>query len=248
MAPLPFPAQHHSSQIKNAVIFTFVITFFLMGNASAFQVMPMESELEIPSAESPRALKFQIENTDGAPIEISLLVFRRTVDRREREVRRPTKDLRLSHTKLTLGPSEKKELEVSYVGAVPVGRENAYRLMIRQTSGSVRMTYVPSIYVRSGPAQANLIVRNAQLILSKGKVSFQIENSGNSHKGLAGIKLSFLRPDGQPVALDAVEIQKLEKEVILAGSSRRFSIPIARSEATLGPTGRSESLRAEVSF
>lgn len=197
--------------------------------ATNYTINPVQIDL---TAASTSAL-LTLTNASEQPISFQVSVFRWTIDAAGESHLEPTQDLLFFPQLLTVEPRSERKLRVG--ATVPFGsggaREGTYRLIVeelqppRTSSGvSVRILTQMSIPVFLVPEKPAPDLRIAGAVLAAGRLSFRLENRGNSR-----VPPTTTVATGTSASGETVFAHELDGWYVLAGGSRPLETEIPPS-------------------
>lgn len=185
----------------------------------------------IDLAKGQKSTQYQIENTTKETIPVTIKVFERIQNEDGTEVLPKTTQVKVFPPQLIVPPGQKKTIRVDWIADAPPSIEKAYRIVAEQVpldlnkksakdKGGIKMLlkYVNALYVDPGKTKSNLQVLKYEL---GEKLRVYIINSGTAHQYLKNVKISFVS-NKKTYSVSKKELQKLDGQNILAGSSRYF--------------------------
>jgi len=184
---------------KSARLFFIVIIlmFFCAGawaqGAGTLQVTPVRINVRAPSASA----AISLTNTDRRPMSVQVRVFK-WAQKDGRELYIPTRNMAVSPPMLTLRPNSTSVVRILRTNKAPINGEESYRLVIDQLPDSALMRYqgsnvsfvvrhsIPAFFTGTGPNTPRV---TWQALPVKGGYKVVVTNTGNSHMGVASVKL-----------------------------------------------------------
>jgi fimbrial chaperone protein len=198
-----------------------------LSDAATYTVNPTRVYLNASAASALMTLK----NESDQPLRMQIKAQRWAQSRAGEMQLSATEDLVIFPTLLTLAPGEQRKVRVAT--AAPFGVvEQSYRLYVEElppASGeaaggsSVRILTRMGIPVFLQPSRPVATATLREVGLSRGKVAFELANTGNSHYIPDAIKVRGFTGAGQPVAE-----WPLNGWYVLAGGARAFALEIER--------------------
>lgn len=200
---------------------------------------PMERELVIFPAGPIGEIKLHLQNMESEPRSFKIEVLKRSEDENGVERRTKTSDLTLAAAPTalnssSLGPGETRELVLRYTGNRGVSSEQAYRLIVTETTGALRMKIVSSIYVRPDQAKADLRAEARAQRLSADRIQVVLRNKGKAHQRLDDF-VPVLRFAETNVQLKPETLAAWDKENVLSGMKRVLQLD---AEAPVPPDAK----------
>lgn len=205
---------------------------------------------------------FAVENTSDEKITIEVETFRRQYDAKGNEKRSETSDFTIYPEAFELGPKEKRNLRLTWVGDPKISEEMAYRLVVSQlpiSTNTVKKSdkkvnirflvqYVASLYVRPEGAVAQMQFLSVQIQKKSAKdshLTLQLKNAGKAHQVLTGTRLFVSgknsKGETQEVELPSSQLKAFDSENLLAGQEKTFQIPLTGTfPDLLNPVARLE--------
>jgi len=222
------------------------------GPAAAFRLIPIEREFA-PSGRGATQI-FEVQNDAAEPVAIDVQVLRRRMDETGQDVLEDAyDDWIVFPEQIILQPNERQSIRVQYAGTPNPDREVAYRLIADQLpidigrppaqGGQVRLLvrYVASIYVVPPGVAPDLAVQAVQPIEVDGKRMLEVvvQNRGTQRQVLRDAVLT-VKAGTATRELSGEALEGLTGENILAGTTRRFRVPLP---AGLSATGLTAELK-----
>ena len=186
---------------------------------------PMERELVIFPAGPIGEIKLHLQNMESEPRSFKIEVLKRSEDENGVERRTKTSDLTLAAADASplvssrIGPGEVRELTLRYTGNRGISSEQAYRLIVTETTGAIRMKIISSIYVRPEQAKADLQTDGHAQRLTADRIQVVLQNKGKAHQRLDGY-VPVLRFSDTNVQLKSETLAAWDKENVLSGMKR----------------------------
>jgi len=205
----------------------------------AMHLSPMERELVIFPAGPMEEIKLHLQNMDSESKSFKIEVLKRSEDENGIERRTKTSDLTFAAAPKALnsssiGPGETRELVLRYTGNRGIASEQAYRLIVTETTGALRMKIVSSIYVRPDQAKADLQAEARAQRLSANRIRVVLHNKGKAHQRLDDF-VPELRFAETKVRLKPETLAAWDKENILSGMKR---VLLLDAEAPVPPDAK----------
>lgn len=190
----------------------------------AMHLSPMERELVIFPTGPMEEIKLHLQNLESESKSFSIEVLKRSEDENGIERRIKTSDLTLTvaptaSNSSSIGSGETRELILRYIGNRGISSEQAYRLIVTETTGTLRMKYISSIYVRPDQAKADLQAETRAQRLSADRIQVVLRNKGKAHQRLDDF-VPELRFGETTVRLKPETLAAWDKENVLSGMKR----------------------------
>lgn len=192
--------------------------------ASAFKVTPVRVTFSGPSS-----TLLTLKNESDQPLRFQISSFVWSQDPKGAMQLTPTEEIVFFPALLSLNPGEERKVRVAAtVAAKDV--EKTYRIFFEElpplekpeSSGAqVRILTKMGIPIFVSPEKANAEPAIDSVKLEKGTLAFDVQNSGNTHFALEGVKLQGLGSNGE-----ALFDRQLDGWYVLAGSPRSYSVEI----------------------
>ena len=210
-----------------------------VGPSHAYRVVPLTIELE-PSGRGSQG-QFRVINDTERPVAIQVTIQRRETAIDGSEVLTPAEEgeFVLFPPQMVLRPGQSQAVRVQWRGnATPAG-ELAFRVITeqlpinlqRERQGGAQVTllsrYEGTLYVSPAGATPAIAVDSAEPITDdKGaqRLSVTVSNTGTRHAILGNLKLN-VTGGGQSVTLAPEQLEGMTGANVLAGATRRFSVP-----------------------
>lgn len=215
----------------------FVFTCLLLAQASpasAFRLVPIEMEFA-PSGRGATQI-FRLENDTAEPvaIEVSLLA-RRMTEQGEDQLDPAADKFTVFPEQVVLQANQSQSVRVQWMGDANPSQELAFRLIAEQLpvdlgkaplpGGQVRLLvrYVASVYITPQGAKPDPVVTS---VAPQGKaLAVTVANRGTARQILRDATLT-VTGGGKTLTLRGDQLAGLAGENVLAGATRRFSIPL----------------------
>jgi fimbrial chaperone protein len=187
---------------------------------------------------------FRVTNTTTERIAVRISVRPRRIEPDGTEVQgKESDDFVVYPRQMLLDPGDRRSVRVAWRGTDSPTSELAFRIIAEQLpvnlgaeqsteGGTIVLTYryEGSIYVMPPGARPSIQVTSVEETFSAGEpaLGVTIENSGTRHGLLSQARLDIAtRPDGDPaISLGPEDLPGLSGENMLAGSVRRFFVPV----------------------
>lgn len=202
--------------------------------ASAFRLVPIEMEFA-PSGRGATQI-FRLENDTAEPVAVEVsLMARRMTEQGEDQLEAAGETFAIFPEQIVLPANQSQSVRVQWMGDANPSRELAFRLIAEQLpvdlgkaplpGGQVRLLvrYVASVYVTPQGARPDPVVTS---VAPQGKtLAVTIANNGNTRQILRDATLT-VAGGGKTVTLRGEQLSGMAGENVLAGATRRFSIPL----------------------
>ncbi len=209
----------------------------------AMHLSPMERELVVAShggksggasggasasaSDRPGEVRLLLQNDEAEARAVKLEIFKRSEDENGVERRTITSELAIETPVSVVAAGELREIILRYVGRQDIIAEQAYRLLVSETTGALRMKIVSSIYVRPETAKPNLIAEEAVQRKPAGRIRISLLNKGTAHQRLQEFAPVLLFGEKrEPAQLTAASLTAWEKENVLAGMRRYLTLEV----------------------
>lgn len=204
------------------------LTVLLPHMALALHLSPMERELVISKSRPTEEIRLYLQNMETESKSYKIEILKRREDESGVEHRSKTSELKLdagpaSLSPSSLGPGETRELILRYTGSREIPSEQAYRLIVTETTGALRMKIVSSIYVRPELAKPDLQADSRVRRLAADRIQVVLQNKGTAHQRLDGYA-PVLRFSETTVRLKPETLAAWDKENILSGMKRVLTL------------------------
>lgn len=199
------------------------------GQAATVNVHPTRIHL------SPRATSavFTLRNDGERTVRFQLSMSAWSQDGRGETTATETKDLLFHPPFLVLAPKESRKIRVGLASRMTVaGAEKTYRLLVEEMpppraelepNAVTFLTNLSLPVFLTPPKAAPAPVLEAAI--AKGTLSIGLRNDGSAYFQSSGLRVRGLDKDDKPIGE-----QSLEGWYVLAGKTRRFDVPIPRSD------------------
>jgi len=215
----------------------FVFASILLGQvspASAFRLVPIEMEFAPAGRGATQIFRLENDTAEPVAVEISLLA-RRMTEQGEDQLDPASDKFAVFPEQVVLQPNQSQSVRVQWMGDANPSQELAFRLIAEQLpvdlgkaplpGGQVRLLvrYVASVYVTPPTAKPDVAVT---ALAPQGKtLAVTVANRGNARQILRDAVLT-INGGGKTVTLRGEQLNGLGGENVLAGSTRKFSIPL----------------------
>ncbi len=214
-------------------IFTFIVVIFSSSNLFAFDLSPMEKDFAPSGAQATQT--FFLQNKSPSAVAIEIKMYKRSLDRSGKEIRKPTSDFLIFPRSVKLNGNEKRAVRVTWQGPSNVSSELAYRLVaeqmnvgvdkIKTTQQGVNIrylyTFVASVYVAPAVSKSNVQIESVKA--QNGAVRIFLQNKGNKHHILNNARL-FVNANGQRYEFNKNEMKQVHQSNLLANSGQYIVI------------------------
>ncbi|HIQ15601.1 MAG TPA: molecular chaperone [Leucothrix sp.] len=201
--------------------------------ASALQMNPLSVVVK-PTGGGARQ-SFKVTNESNEPIAVQFSVMTRQ-QVNNKEVRRPAdKDFMIYPPQAIIPPKSTQKVRIQWLGKQKVTKELSYRLIAeqvyvslkkeKQTGINMLMTLVGALYVQPNNTKSNVTVKAVQR--QGNKLAITLANSGTRHQLMRYATLS-LKNGSKVINLKGNSLAGLDGNNILAGSTKRFFIPVPK--------------------
>ena len=220
------------TRLFSVAVFLFTLLFSLQ--ASALQMTPLSVVLK-PSGGGAKQT-FRVTNESNKPIAVQFSVTTRQ-QVNNKEVRRPADNQFMIYPPQTIIPARTtQKVRIEWLGKGNIPREQAYRLIAEQVHVSLTkqkqsginmlMTLVNGLYVQPNGTRSKVQVKSVQQ--HGNRLGITLSNSGTRHQLMNYATLS-LRNGGKVITLKGNRsLAGLEGNNVLAGSTKRFFIPLPK--------------------
>lgn len=210
--------------------------------AVAFQFSPIVADFEPSGSAARRTFRLTNPAEDAIPVEIT--VYRRTMNEAGEDRLEESRDFVVFPSQVILQGGSSQVVRVQYVGPSSLDAEVAYRIIAEQlpvdlqsqAEGGARLNllfrYVGSIYVVPPGVRAAVEVESVERVSREGRpaVALTLYNAGTAHTLLEDLQVELATAPfpGAPdaVALGRVALEAMVNQNILAGTRRRFILPL----------------------
>jgi fimbrial chaperone protein len=220
---------------KNKLITSILLLVLLSLSqmASALQMNPLSLVLK-PSGGGAKQ-SFRVTNESNKPIAVQFSVMTRQ-QVNNREIRRPAdKDFMIYPPQTIIPPRSTQKVRVEWLGTPNVKRELAYRLIAeqvyvslekqKQTGINMLMTLVGALYVQPNATKSDVRVKAVQR--QGNKLAVTLANAGTRHQ-LMNYATLTLRNGNRVLSLKGNALKGINGNNVLAGSTKRFFIPLPK--------------------
>lgn len=229
---------------KACILSTVFLVFAGSSVFAAFEISPVISTL---APNGPKAtVSYTVINNSDTKTPIQISVFHRSPnedgDEKYEAAQDASDQFQVVPSQIILNPKEKRTIRVTYVGEPKIKNEIAFRIISEefpinvsdpakvknktQASIAILSKYVGSIYVKPEGTVPELIAEASVDKAGKEKMLLIIHNRGTEHKLLQDIKYKVSTvADKKEFPLPPETIQAIGNQNILAGKSRKFSVP-----------------------
>lgn len=229
--------------IKNYFLVLAAGLFWVQPSFAGFDITPIIATVA-PSG--PKAtVSFTAENTTDAKAPIQISVYHRLPDEEGNEKYETAQDasdlFQIIPSQIILNPKEKRTIRVTYVGEPRIKGEMAFRIISEEfpinvsdptkvkdktmASIAILSKYIGSLYVKPDGTTPNLVA-DVSRDAKENKMVLLIKNKGTEHTILKDIKYKVITDsDKKEYAMPDESIQAIGNQNILAGKTRKFTIP-----------------------
>ncbi|MDF2549377.1 MAG: hypothetical protein K0S07_444 [Chlamydiales bacterium] len=224
--------------------------FGTCGSLHAMQLKPLSAEFSPSGKDAVRS--FVVKNDQDSPAAVLVTMAKRDVSLDGKESNPEVEnDFSVYPSQIVLMPDEEQTIHVSWMGALPVSSELAYRLIAEQvavdlnaekkptSSGfKIMFKYVAAVYVTPPQVSPHVIVESAVIEkkpTGERLLTLNLFNQGKAHQILKMPSFSVKAPVGQPPLSKAMaeQVEKTLFEAVkgtnmLALLKRQFSIPLPK--------------------
>jgi fimbrial chaperone protein len=225
------------------LLFFALSIFAISQHADAFVFAPMSVSLTASGIGSSHS--FQLTNDSETTIAVEIYMTRRQMDLdgQEKFERDPdtNKIFMVYPSHVVMKPNEKRSIRIAWAGRTSLKSELSYRIIAEQlpvhtekrkrnqARGTINLLlkYVGAVYVTPKDGASDVVVRKAAIAPENpSHLNLLLENIGTAHQVLTLMKLHFTSSlNSKTMTLNAESLQGFAGQNILAGASRRFSIP-----------------------
>jgi fimbrial chaperone protein len=218
--------------------FVFLLTLGLFSQqANALNIEPLALVLK-PSGGGANQT-FRVTNDSSEPIAVQFSITTRQ-QQGDKEIRHPADNQFSIYPQQTIIPGNAtQKIRVKWLGSPKMASEQAYRLISEQVHVSLKkeqqsgvnmlMTMISSIYVRPAKTKSSIIVNNIQ---QQGRsLSITLNNSGTRHQLIQSAVLTLTNNNNKTLTLNEQNLKGLVGNNVLAGATRRFTIPVPKGFA-----------------
>ena len=218
----------------------FILLFFSL-KAHAFNLSPINKTIDLGSGK--KSFIGRLTNEGFIPVAIQLKALKRSMDINGTEVSTEEFDeIDIYPPQIIIPAQGEKTFKVTYRGKDSLQTEKNFRISAEESpvdfdpikkEGSrikIGFRYLSSLYVSPKNATSNVKIKTFSK--EDKRLKFIIENSGNKHQVLKGLRLTFLKneQDTNPLIInvknktDAGVLKGFAAENVLAKSDRIFYI------------------------
>lgn len=220
---------------RGCFLFLFAVATAQAAQPQGFMLLPMEQTVELGRAGpggSDAVARFQIQNDSDGPKTLKLELFTRAENIAGFESRSPSRDFQIDTPVVMLASGEGREVALKFKGDTAAKAERAYRFVVSEMSGALRLKMVASLYVRPLGARADLVVISPVKWRSdRSRFEFVLQNRGTAHQRLAEFT-PVLRGIGAAVEISDESLTNWNRENVLANSKRRIEL---QAKAAVSP-------------
>jgi fimbrial chaperone protein len=209
-----------------------------MGSAYAFELTPISREFAPTGRQATQS--YQVRNPSNEVIAVEITVVHRLVDLAGQESHQDAEDDFLIYPpQMLLQPGQAQTVRVTWLGDPAPDQELAYRLVAEQLPVptaqatnvtrpqgqlQVLMNYRGSLYIRPAQTQANIAVESVEAVNNGNQLALTVSNLGTARAQLRQPRLILTGVNGETVTLEEAQLTELARQVVLAGSRRRFEL------------------------
>jgi P pilus assembly chaperone PapD len=220
----------HQFSPKNGFLLSiaFGLLFFVPAAESetslSFSLEPMQAEFVLPNT----SRTFTLRNLTGQTRTLQIHVQDRS-ETGDRETNKNTSELRVRESKMVLHPKSANTFVVEYRGPRDLKSERAYRLVVtdeadqlKPSGGGLKLSYRASIFVRDARHVPQVVLLSWKL-LSAGRFEVVVQNQGQVHQSLSGLRLKALKADGGELGdlvFSEATLTTLQSQIVLSGSQK----------------------------
>lgn len=171
-----------------------LLILFTQTSYANFKISPLSQSMDVKK----RSASYTLENMTPNSAAYKVTVVQRDLDKKGKELRIPTKELRIFPSKIILKPLEKKRVKVLYLGKRDISIEKSYRIIFTQLDRDVsedesegvqsKFNFNTAFYVTPKEAKAEI---NPSVLEYKGNKYLSLNNQGNGHIILKDWKLQL---------------------------------------------------------
>ncbi len=224
---------NNKSRLFSLFLMLFLVLPLLSQTAQALQLNPLSVVLK-PSGGGAKQ-SFRVTNESNKPIAVQFSVTTRQ-QINNREIRRPAdKDFMIYPPQTIIPPRSTQKVRIEWLGSPNLKRELPFRLIAeqvyvslekqKQTGINMLMTLVGALYVQPNGTKSNVQVKSVQR--QGNKLAVTLANSGTRHQLMKYATLT-LRNGPKVLTLKGDALKGINGNNVLAGSSKRFFIPLPR--------------------
>ncbi|MEZ0391960.1 MAG: molecular chaperone [Pseudobdellovibrionaceae bacterium] len=222
-----------------------LLIFFLSSMAQAgFDFSPIIANLD-PSGQGATGA-FTVSNSEMTKLAVQVTIVPREPDLSGKEEYKESDKIdeifRIFPSQLVLGPKETRTIRVTYVGAPQVTTELAFRIIAEElpvdlddpnkvyTKAVAKITlatrYIGSLYVTPKAAKPEIVIEAKKSETASNDLIIDVTNKGTAHQVYRKPTVKILsKASGKEVQLTEEEIKPFMSQNILAGRTRRFTLP-----------------------
>jgi fimbrial chaperone protein len=211
---------------------------------AGFDFAPIVASLT-PSGQSATA-SFTVTNSESVKLAVQVSIVPREPDLEGKEVYKESEKVdemfRIFPNQLVLGPKEVRTVRVTYIGNPQIKSELAFRIIAEElpvdlddptkvyTKAVAKITlstrYIGSLYVTPQGAKPQIVIEAKKSETAANLMILDISNKGTTHQIYRKPVVKVLsKQTGKETVLSDDEIKPLMTQNILAGFSRRYSLP-----------------------
>lgn len=214
-------------------------TFIVAAPSHAYRVVPLTIELE-PSGRGSQG-QFRVINDTERPVALQVTIQKRESAIDGADVLTPAQEgeFVLFPPQMVLRPGQSQAVRVQWRGNASPERELAFRVITeqlpiklqRERQGGAQVTlllrYEGTLYVAPAGATPAIAVDSAEPATNEEgeqRLNVTVSNTGSRHAILGNLKLS-VTGGGQSVTMAPEQLEGMTGANMLAGATRRFSVP-----------------------
>jgi fimbrial chaperone protein len=219
---------------RSLALITLVLGLVLQAEnsqASAFKVTPVRVSFARPSS-----TLLTLKNESDQPLRFQISSFAWSQDPHGAVQLTPTEDVVFFPALLSLNPGEERKVRVAAtVAAKDV--EKTYRIFFEElpplekpnagTGAQVRILTKMGIPIFVAPNKGYAQAKIESARVEKGVIGFEVQNSGNVHFGLQGVKVRGVGSAGE-----ALFDRQLDGWYVLAGSPRTYNMQVTAADCS----------------
>jgi fimbrial chaperone protein len=211
---------------------------------AGFDFAPIISTLA-PSGQAATA-SFTVTNAEVTKLAVQVSIFAREPDLNGKEEYKESEvveeSFRIFPAQIVLEPKETRTVRVTYIGTPQVNSEQAYRIIAEElpvdlddpnkvyTKAIAKITissrYIGSLYVTPKAAKPEIIIDAKKSETASNDLILDITNKGTAHQVYRKPIVRIVsKATGKEILLPEEDIKPLMSQNVLAGRSRRFSLP-----------------------
>jgi fimbrial chaperone protein len=215
---------------------------------ASFDINPITMSLAPAGAKAIGSYAITNTSDHKVPVQIYIVPREPTLDGKEeyKEVKETDEQFQIYPSQLILNPGEKRTVRVSWLGTTSVKSELSYRMISEElpfdvedpsksskkfnASVKIASRYIGSIYITPMGAQPNLAVKAQPDPDAPKQLRVDVTNTGSAHLVLqkVKVKLSSVASKNE-VELSTEELKTFYNQNVLAGKTRRFTMPWPKS-------------------